>query len=143
MNISFCRFYLKFDFTSQSLGSLGPAWLGLYCMRAKWLQSCLTHCEPTDCSPPGSSVHVILQARLLEWVAMPSSRRSSNPAIEPTSPVSPALQDSLPGKTWANTPVMVFCVPHWWSVHFPLLPSHLLKVTPLNFNEHFSGAHHL
>jgi len=32
-----------------------------------------------DCSPPGSSVHGILQARILEWVAMPSSRGSSHP----------------------------------------------------------------
>ena len=37
-------------------------------------QSCLTLCSPMDCSPPGSSVHGILQARILEWVAMPSSR---------------------------------------------------------------------
>ena len=40
-------------------------------------QSCLTLCDPTDCSPPGSSVHGILQAGTLEWVARPSSRRSS------------------------------------------------------------------
>ena len=33
-------------------------------------QSCLTLCNPTDCSPPGSSVHGILQARILEWVAI-------------------------------------------------------------------------
>ena len=38
-----------------------------------------TLCDPTDCSPPGSSVHGILQARILEWVAMPSSRGSSQP----------------------------------------------------------------
>ena len=42
-------------------------------------QSCLTLCNPIDCSPPGSSVHGILQARLLEWVPMPSSRESSPP----------------------------------------------------------------
>ena len=35
----------------------------------KWLQSCLTLCNPTDGSPPGSPVHGILQARILEWVA--------------------------------------------------------------------------
>ena len=33
-------------------------------------QSCLTLCDPGDCSPPGSSVHGILQARILEWVAI-------------------------------------------------------------------------
>ena len=41
--------------------------------------SCLTLCNPVNCSPPGSSVHGILQARVLEWVAMPSSRGSSQP----------------------------------------------------------------
>ena len=42
-------------------------------------QSYPTFCDPIDCSPPGSSVHGILQARILEWVAMPSSRGSSPP----------------------------------------------------------------
>ena len=42
-------------------------------------QSCLTLCIPMDCSPPGSSVHRILQARILEWVARPSPRGSSQP----------------------------------------------------------------
>ena len=40
------------------------------------LQSCSTLCNPMDCSPPDSSAHGILQARILEWVAMPSSRGS-------------------------------------------------------------------
>ena len=46
-----------------------------------WLvvQSCPTLCDPMDCSLSGSSVHGILQARTLEWVAMPSSRGSSRP----------------------------------------------------------------
>ena len=43
-------------------------------MRAKSFQSCLTLCDPMDCSPPGSSVHGILQARILEQVAISSSR---------------------------------------------------------------------
>ena len=45
----------------------------------KSLQSCPTLCSPMDCGPPGSSVHGILQARILEWTAMPSSRGSSQP----------------------------------------------------------------
>ena len=54
-------------------------------------QSRLTLCDPVDCSPPGSSVPGILQARILEWAAVSSSRRSSRPNE------SPALQvDSLP-----------------------------------------------
>ena len=44
-----------------------------------------------DYSPPGSSVHRILQARILEWVSMPSSERFPNPGIEPVSFMSPAL----------------------------------------------------
>ena len=42
---------------------------------AKLLQSCLTLCDPIDGSPPGSSVHRILQARILEWVAISFSTR--------------------------------------------------------------------
>ena len=46
---------------------------------AQPLQSCVTLCDSVNCSPPGSSVHGILQARILEWAAMPSSRRPSRP----------------------------------------------------------------
>ena len=42
-------------------------------------QSCLTLCDHMDCCPPGSSVHEILQARILEWVAISFSRGSSQP----------------------------------------------------------------
>ena len=49
------------------------------CVRAKLLQSCLTLCDVVDCSPPGFSVHGILQARILEWAAELSSRGSSQP----------------------------------------------------------------
>ena len=55
------------------------------CVRvhAKSLQSCLTLYESVDCSPPGSSVHGILLARIVEWVAMPSSRGDlPNPEIK-------------------------------------------------------------
>ena len=51
----------------------------LTCVRVKSLQSCPTLCEPMDQSPRLSSVHGILQSRILEWVAMPSSRVSSWP----------------------------------------------------------------
>ena len=42
-------------------------------------QSCLTLCDPTNYSPPGSSVRGILQVRILEWVAIPFSEGSSQP----------------------------------------------------------------
>ena len=49
------------------------------CVHAKLLHSCPTLCDAMDYSPPGSSVHGILQARILEWIVMPSSRGSSWP----------------------------------------------------------------
>ena len=49
------------------------------CLHAKSLQQCLTLCNPIDSSLPGSSVHGISQARILEWDAMLSSRESSQP----------------------------------------------------------------
>ena len=42
-------------------------------------QSCPTLCDPMDCSPPGSSVHGILQARIVDWVTISFSRGSSQP----------------------------------------------------------------
>ena len=59
-------------------------------------QSYLTLCDPMDCSPPGSSVHGILQAGTLEWVAISSSRDLPDPGIEPRSPVSSELQVNSP-----------------------------------------------
>ena len=68
----------------QMPGLDNPIWrsgglaLGLLvCMHAKLLQSCPTLCDPMDCSLPGSSVLGILQERVLEWAAVPSSRGSS------------------------------------------------------------------
>ena len=51
------------------------------CVRVKSLQSCPALCNRMDCSSPGSFVHGFLQTRILEWVAMPSSRGSSEPKI--------------------------------------------------------------
>ena len=67
------------------------------CMHA---QSCLTFCNPVDCSPPGSSVHGILQARILEWVAISFSRGSSQPRDRTWSPTLQAdsLLSEPPGK---------------------------------------------
>ena len=47
---------------------------------AKLLQACSTQSNPMNCNPPGSSVHGILQARILEWVTISSSRGSSQPS---------------------------------------------------------------
>ena len=57
---------------------------------------CLTYRDPLACSLPGSSVHKILQARILEWIAFPTPDDLPDPGIEPGSP---ALQaDSLPSE---------------------------------------------
>ena len=60
----------------------------LGCMKLKVLvtQSGLTLCDPVDCSPPDSFVHGILQAGILEWVAISFSRDLLDPGIEPKSP---------------------------------------------------------
>jgi len=60
-------------------------------------QSCPSLCDPTGYSPPGSSVHGILQAKILKWVPFPSPEDLPNPGIELRSPI---LQvDSLPSET--------------------------------------------
>ena len=69
--------------------------IALICLAAaRSLQSCPTLCDPVDCSLRGSSVHGILQAKILEWVAVPSFRGSSQLADQNRSPALEA--DSLP-----------------------------------------------
>ena len=71
----------------------------LFCGHAQLLQSCPTLGDPRECSPPGSSVHGILQARIVEWVACPPPGDLPHPGIETESLASPALEvDSLPAK---------------------------------------------
>ena len=92
-----------------------------WCVCAKLLQLCPILCDPTGCCPPGSSVHGILQARILEWVAMPSSRGSSQPRDWTESLMSAALVDvSLPlvppgrERQWQSTPVLLPGKSHGW-----------------------------
>ena len=63
----------------NTLNTLLESQMQKKCVCAKSLQSCLTFCDLMDCSPSGSSVCGVLQAGILEWVAMPSSRGSSRP----------------------------------------------------------------
>ena len=60
-------------------------------VHAKLLQLCPTLCNPIDRCPPGSSIHGILQARILDWVTMPSSRAYSQPRDQTHVSWSPAL----------------------------------------------------
>ena len=79
----------KQDTKSKTLG-FNPSMC--VCMHVKLLQSCPTLRDPMDCSPPCSSVHGLLQARILECVGISLSRGSSRSGIEPVSPATPALQ---------------------------------------------------
>ena len=86
-------------------------------------KSCLTLCDPMDCSPPGCSILGILQARILEWVAISSSRELPDPGIRLTSPASLALAGGFfttesPGKPYfiyiyIYTHAYKFCI--WFS----------------------------
>ena len=67
-------------FLSSFVLQMEPVIMGCVCvMHAQSLQLCPTLCHPVDYSSPGSSVHGILQARTLEWVAISLSRGSSQP----------------------------------------------------------------
>ena len=65
-------------------------------VKVKITQSCPTLCDPMDCSLPGSSVHGVFQARILEWVAIPSPGYLPDTGMESGSPTLQA--DSLPSK---------------------------------------------
>ena len=61
------------------------------CMHAKSPRSCLTLCNAIDCCPPDSTVHGILQARILEWIACPPPRNLPGPGFEPAFPAASVL----------------------------------------------------
>ena len=92
-----------------------PAWLShtpliqlLAKVKVLVTQLCLTLCDPLDCSPPGSSVYGILQARILEWVAIPFSR----------------------GSSWPRDPTQVSCIAgRFWATSDPFLPNLIFFVT--------------
>ena len=77
---------------------------------SKRSQSCPTLCHLMDCSLPGSSVHGILQASLLEWVAISFSRDLPNPGVEPVSPAFQAY--ALPSEPLGSLQILYIQV---WS----------------------------
>ena len=83
------------------------------CVCVKSLQSCVTLCDPMDCSLPGSSVHRILQARLLEWVAISCFGGSSRPRDQ------------------------TVCLLHWQAGSLPLAPPR--KPQQAHLSAHKSG----
>ena len=102
-------------------------------MYAKLLQSCPTLCNTMDCSPPGSSVHGTLQARILEWVAMPSSRGSSWPRDRTHMPYVPCIgrwaslvaqtvkNPSAMGETWVWSLGWEDPLEKWMATHSRIL----------------------
>ena len=85
--------YLQLTESANTLLSNVVIFMCMLC--AQSLQSFLTLCDPMDRSPPGSSVHGLLRARMLEWIALTSSVDLPNPGIEPTSLKSPLLAGSF------------------------------------------------
>ena len=84
-------------------------------------QSCPTLCDPLDYSPPGSSVHRILPARILEWIAFPFSRRSSWPTdwTLVCSYLYRILQGSLMIFKLYSIPIVIFLL---FSCYFLIIP---------------------
>ena len=86
-------------------------------------QSCLTLSYSMDCSPPGSSVFGILQARILEWVPVPFSRYSPHPRIKSASPALPSRFSTteLPGKPYFTcSSVTIHPIPFFPAIHIQM-----------------------
>ena len=88
------------------------------------IQSCTTPCNPMDCSPPGSSIHGILQARILEWVAISFSRGSSWPRDQTQVSLiaGRGFTSEPPGNPWihrtllnTHTQLWLYLNISWWS----------------------------
>ena len=81
------------------------------------VRSLQTFCNPMDCSLQGSSVHGILQARILEWVVIPSPGDLPSLGIEPGSP---ALQtDSLPAELLGKLLSLTLNITHYYNISDP------------------------
>ena len=96
-------------------------------MCVKSLQLCPTLCNPMDWSPPGSPAHGILQARILEWVARPSSRGSSRPRGRAQVSSSCSGGRAPPGKPFLLWLGSVSCVEQKWKEWSHCLVSSLKK----------------
>ena len=80
-------------------------------------QSCPTLCDPTNCGPPGSAVHGIFQARILEWVAIPFSRGSCGP--QGSNAGLPHCGQILNCLSYQGIPEVIIRVKNWESSIFP------------------------
>ena len=93
--------WLIISYNLSKAAITGPFMMQLVDLKNSVAQSCPTLCDSMYCSPPGSSVHGILQARILEWIVISFSRGSSQPRNQTCGiSVSSASQaDSLPPKS--------------------------------------------
>ena len=90
-----------------ALSCLLPLILHRHCCWCLVAKSCPTLCDPTDCSPPGSSVHGISQARVLEWVPFPFAGDLLTRGIKPASGF---FTTGPPGKSFIGTfPTVIIC----------------------------------
>ena len=106
-------------------------------------QSCLTLCDPLDCSPPGSSVHGIFQTRVLEWVAISFCWRSSQPRIKPGSPALQAvallslkLSSKRIGWDGGN-----FLGAQWLRLHLPMKSTRVWSLVGEELRSHMPPGH--
>ena len=86
---------------------------GCCCLVTK---SCLTLCDPMDCSPPGSSVHGISQARILKWIAISFSRASYWPSCVSRASSWPSCVSSLVGRFYTTEPPEKPPFPYMWVI---------------------------
>ena len=86
--VSLCFFRFGCHETCHACLQLAWRWHFVWQVKVLVTQLCPTLCDPMDCSPPGSSVHGIFQARILEWVAISYSRGYSQPRDQTLSLVS-------------------------------------------------------
>ena len=116
------------------------------CMHVKSLQSCPTLFAPMDCSPPGSSIHGILQARILEGLPCPPAGDLPNQGTEPATPVSPTLTGRFFTRSYQGSPSLLFFSPlcfmfffHWkmrgldWTFFKVPLSSNILWYIKITF----------
>ena len=111
----------------------------LQCVKVLVTRLCRTLCDPKDCNPLGSSVHGILQARTLEWVAIPFSRGSSWPRVRTWVSYIFCIADRF-FTTWATREVERAKAPHQGDSGRLPHPGHHLSPRWLSLASHWLGA---